>query len=132
MSQENVEIVRELAEAVNRRDLNWLVAHADEELEFIPLRAGTEGAFRGPEGLRRFIEDTQESFDVFEVSLDDLRAVGEQAVVGWGTLRIRGRGSGIETEVTTAAVARLRDGRLLRFKDYGDKGKALEAAGLSE
>jgi hypothetical protein len=89
MSQENVELHRDLAEAINRGDLGWLLAHADEELEFIPLRAGTEGSFRGPEGLRRYIEDTQESFDVFEISVDDVRAVGEKTV-GWGTLRLRG------------------------------------------
>jgi ketosteroid isomerase-like protein len=131
MSQENVELHRDLAEAINRGDLGWLLAHADEELEFIPLRAGTEGSFRGPEGLRRYIEDTQESFDVFEISVDDVRAVGEKTV-GWGTLRLRGRGSGIETEVTTAAVATFRRGRLLHLKDYGDREQALEAAGLSE
>ena len=131
MSQENVGLVHDLAEAVNRGDLDWLLAHADEELEFIPLRAGTEGSFRGPEGLRRYMEDTQESFDIFEVSLNDVRAVGDKAV-GCGTLRLRGRGSGIETEVTTAAVARFRQGRLLHFKDYGDRAEALEAAGLSE
>jgi ketosteroid isomerase-like protein len=132
MSQENVEFIRRLAEAVNRRDFDWLLAHADDELEFIPLRAGTEGAFHGPEGLRRFVEDTEESFDVFEISLDDIRAVGDQAVVGCGTLRIRGRGSGLETEVTTAAIATIRQGRLVHLKDYGDRAKALEAAGLSE
>ena len=82
-------------------------------------------------GLRRYIEDTQESFDVFEVSLSDVRAVGDKAV-GWGTVRFRGRGSGIETEVTTAAVATVRGGHLLHFKDYGDRKQALEAAGLSE
>jgi ketosteroid isomerase-like protein len=131
MSHENVDLVHDLAEAVNRGDLDWLLAHADEELEFIPLRAGTEGSFRGPDGLRRYIEDTQESFDIFEVSLNDVRAVGDKTV-GWGRLRFRGRGSGIETEVTTAAVARFRQGRLLHFKDYGDRDKALEAAGLRE
>jgi uncharacterized protein len=131
MSQENVDFVRDLADAVNRSDLDWLLGHADEELEFIPLRAGTEGSFHGPEGLRRYVEDTQESFDVFEVSLSDVRAVGDKAV-GWGKVRLRGRGSGIETEVTTAAVATVRDGRLLHFKDYGNRKQALEAAGLRE
>lgn len=131
MPQENADFVRDLADAVNRSDLDWLLGHADEELEFIPLRAATEGAFHGPEGLRRYIEDTQESFDVFEVSLSDVRAVGDK-VVGMGTVRLRGRGSGIETEVTTAAVVMVRGGRLLHFKDYGDRKQALEAAGLRE
>ena len=47
-----------------------------------------------------------------------------------GTLRVIGRSSGIETEVPVAFVARFRDGLMTECKDYGDKSRALEAAGL--
>ena len=49
-----------------------------------------------------------------------------------GTLHLRARGSGIETDVPTAAIATERDGLLIDWRDYGDSKKALEAAGLSE
>jgi hypothetical protein len=52
-------------------------------------------------------------------------------VVGIGTLRIRGRGSGIETEVPVAAVIRYRNGLMVEFEDYGNREKALEAAGIA-
>ena len=36
------------------------------------------------------------------------------------------------SDVDTAAIVELRDGVLVRYKDYGDTRVALEAAGLSE
>ena len=49
-----------------------------------------------------------------------------------GTLRVTGSGSGIEVEVPLALLARFRDGLITHLNDYGDRQRALEAAGLSE
>ena len=49
-----------------------------------------------------------------------------------GAIHIRGKGSGIETDVQTAGIATYREGRLLHWKDFGEKEKAIEAAGLPE
>jgi ketosteroid isomerase-like protein len=46
-------------------------------------------------------------------------------------IHIRGRGSGVETDVPTAVVATFRDGRVVSFKDYGDRDGAFAAAGLT-
>jgi hypothetical protein len=47
-------------------------------------------------------------------------------------MHARVRQGGVETEVTSAGIATYRGGRLVRWKDYGDRAKALEAAGLRE
>jgi ketosteroid isomerase-like protein len=130
MSDENLARAREWAEAVNRMDADWMVEHASPEVVWEPLRAGTEGAFHGHEGLRAFIKDTEESFESFEGSASEMRAIPDGALVV-GTIRIKGRGSGIETEVPAAGIMTFRDGLLVRFKDYGDRQKAFEAAGLA-
>jgi ketosteroid isomerase-like protein len=57
--------------------------------------------------------------------------VGDGKVLAFGTIRIRGRGSGVETEVPSAVLVTVRDGRVTYFKDYGDRLAALEAAGLA-
>jgi hypothetical protein len=44
---------------------------------------------------------------------------------------MRGRGSGVESDVPSAAVVQFRDGVMQKFKDYGDAALALEVAGLS-
>ena len=43
MSEDNVELMREAEAALNRGDTKWLVDHAHEDVEFLPLRAATDG-----------------------------------------------------------------------------------------
>ena len=62
----------------------------------------------------------------------ELRDLGNDRVLAIGTLHVRGGGSGIETDVATAGVVTFREGRMLSFKDYGDREAALAAAGLSD
>jgi ketosteroid isomerase-like protein len=130
MPEENVALFWEWVDAFNRLDREWVLDHVAEDVEFVPLRAGTEGSFHGREGLSRFLKDTEESFEVFQGSISEVKTAGDR-VVGIGTIRMRGRRSGIETDVPTAAVFTFRDGLMTHFKDYGDRNKALEAAGLA-
>ena len=118
-------------DALNRWDTDWVLEHVSENVHWEPLRAQTEGVFHGREGVRRFIIDTEESFDFIRGQMTDVRDLGDGQVLGIGTLRVKGKGSGIETEVPTAVIATFRDGLLSRFVDYGDRAKALEAAGLA-
>ncbi len=48
----------------------------------------------------------------------------------WGTLHVRARGSGIETDIPTGAILEFRDGKIARWEDFGSKDKTLEAVGL--
>jgi ketosteroid isomerase-like protein len=130
MAEDYVALGTAFAEAVNSGDAERVVGFADPEILFEPLRAGTEGAFMGHEGLRRFMEDTRESFELFEMTITESIGI-EDGVVGIGILRIRGRGSGIETEIPVAAVLQYRNGLIVQYKDYGDRQRALEAAGLA-
>ena len=45
---------------------------------------------------------------------------------------LRGRVSGLETEREYAAVFTLREGKIVRYRDYESWNEALEAVGLSE
>jgi ketosteroid isomerase-like protein len=130
MSDENVARCREWLEAVNRMDADWMAEHAAPEVMWEPLRAETEGAFHGNEGLRAFIEDTEESFESFHGTVSEIRGIGDGVLVV-GTIRIKGRGSGIETDIPAAGIFTFRDGLLVSFKDYGDRQKALDAAGIA-
>jgi hypothetical protein len=63
--------------------------------------------YSGHDGLRRFSADFVESFEMFEVQYSDVRHLGDR-VLGMGTLRTLGQGSGIENEgpVAMSAIAR--------------------------
>ena len=99
---------------------------------FEPVRSSVQGAYRGHAGVREWWADTSETFESFRLELDDLRDLGSDRVLALGTLRVRGQGSGVDAAVPSGSVATIREGRVLALKDYGDRAKALEAAGLSE
>jgi hypothetical protein len=131
MSKENVDRFLEGAEAFNRGDFEAAVDGIHTDAVFEPQVAVVEGAFIGPDGVRAFMTGSADIYDVFQVSYSEVRDLGDR-VLAFGTVRSVGKDSGIETEVPLAVVATYREGLLTRWKDYGDKAKALEAAGLEE
>ena len=129
MSEKNVEIVRRATDAWNRGELDPEGAY-HPDVEFLPLRAATEGGYHGLSGIESFVSDTFDFFDKFEVNYE-FTDLGER-VLAWGTIHVRARGSGLETDIQTGGLVEFRDGKIVRWEDFGSKDKALEAAGLSE
>jgi ketosteroid isomerase-like protein len=126
MSQANVELVRKAFDHWNRGEGNLLSAfHPD--LEYRPRRVATEGVYRGIAGIEKFDADTKEIFDKFEPHIE-LLDLGERVLV-WGSIHMRARGSGIETDVSMGGLVEFRDEKILRWEDFGSKEQALEAAG---
>ncbi len=114
------------------RDVDAIVELAHPEIEWIPHRAPIEGAYRGRDEFRRYWEDTFATFEEFEIEVDEIRLLDENRVFTAGWLRTRGRGSGAETRVPGAGVIEFRDGLMCRWEDFGERDRALAAAGLAE
>ena len=127
---EHISLFLRGTDAINRLDAAALMQMVDERSVFEPLRSATEGAFVGPEGMRRFLADTAETFDLFKATYPEVRDLGDGRLLAIGTIRMRGRESGVETDVATAAIVEFRDGVLVRYKDYGKAQLALKAANL--
>ena len=132
MSQENVELVRRVFQTptVNDTDEPELRSIFHPDVEFVPQRSGTEGAYRGIAGIQQFRTDTEQVFERFEVHYD-LLDLGERILV-WGKVDVRARESGIEVDVPMGGVFEFRDGKIVRWEDFGSKEKALKAVGLEE
>jgi hypothetical protein len=129
MSQKNVELVRSLQDDWNRGDTTVDSDRFHPDLEFLPLRAATEGAYRGLSGFESFVADTLEVFEKFEMRYE-FADLGER-VLAWGHIHVRARGSGIETDIESGGIFEFRDGKVVRWEDFGSKDKALEAVGLA-
>jgi NAD-dependent dihydropyrimidine dehydrogenase PreA subunit len=65
MSQENVEIVRKVYEAFNRRDWDAAFRDAHPDFEITTLRGPTAGTRRGRRRVTEFAEDLIAAFDKF-------------------------------------------------------------------
>jgi ketosteroid isomerase-like protein len=130
MSEENVDRFVKGIEAFNRKDIPGVLRFMDPEIHFEHRLAALQGDFVGLDGVRGWFADLAEYFENGQIHCPDVRDLGDQ-VIGLGTLRATGKGSGVETEQTFAVVARYRDGLCTEYIDFGDVDQALEAAGLS-
>jgi limonene-1,2-epoxide hydrolase len=132
MSQQNIDLVQSFIDAWNRGEHGEMDArlHYHPDVEFLPLRAATEGAYRGIAGMERFVADTVEVFEKIELRWE-LLDLGER-VLAWGEIHLRARGSGIETDIPTGGIFDFRDGKIFRWEDFGSKEKALDAVALPD
>ena len=132
MSQENVEIMRAVLEAFNRRDAEGFGALLDNDAEIVPVRAALEGTvYRGPDAAAQYCAAVDESWDNLEWEVQEIRDGGDW-VLALGRIRGGGRGSGVAIDARAGWVARFHDGLVTTFHTYADRGQALEAVGLSE
>ena len=138
MSEENVEIVRRIFEAANRRNTDAVLGLYDEEVEVDnthgPAQAflGGNAVYHGHDGLRAFFREWHEAWDSIDSNLVELIDAGER-VISTHAYRGQGRASGIAVEwPDLGAIWTLRDGRVIHVAWFPTRTEALEAAGLSE
>jgi ketosteroid isomerase-like protein len=131
MSQENVEVIREAIEAMNRRDIEGVLRLMNPKVRFEHRLAALEGNFVGIDGVRGWFADLVETFDAWQIHCPDIRDLGDR-VLALGITKATGTESGVETELPLTVVARFKDERITHFTDFGDRAAALEAAGLRE
>ena len=135
MSQENVEVARQIATAWQRDDLDMFLSLLDPTIEWhtLPERLveGIESFYQGYEGIRRFWHTYRSDFDL-DIEMQGVRDVGDDRVVLLLGARLRGASSGIETETPVGLVMTVRDGKVIRSFDYPTHQEALKAVGLEE
>jgi ketosteroid isomerase-like protein len=134
MSQANVELVRSALTVLSDHGVDALVEFLHPEINWRAMEGAPDdvGEMQGIEAARRYVEDWFETFDDFTTIPEELLDAGEDRVVG--VLHVSGcaKLSGITTELRYAALYTLRDDKIARIREYGDREEALEAAGLTE
>jgi ketosteroid isomerase-like protein len=135
MSQDDVETLKRAIEAVNRGDVEGLLATLDPDVEWHPglaaLLGGEATGHRGHEGVRQWLQDVLETFAEFHVELSEILDL-EDRLVAVGRIFGRGAESGADTESPAAYLIHLRDGKAIVVRIYLDPEEALRAAGLRE
>jgi len=125
---DNVELFKECADALNRVDRAEIRRLVDPEIVFVPMRAAVTGAFIGHNGLEEFLLDNEDKYEYFLSEWDVLEQLPDGRVLSIGWIRVRCRGGEDETRVCTAGIAAFRGGRMLSWHDYGDEATAREKA----
>ena len=131
MSEENLEVVRQVYEAATRRDTATSLTLYDPEVELDASALGVEGrggdTFRGHEGLRSLFGEWHESWGEIEYDYEELIDAGDQ-VISVATRHARGRASGVEVEQRFALLWTIRQGKVIRVIWFLDRDEALKSA----
>jgi ketosteroid isomerase-like protein len=129
MSRQNLEVVRDSFEAFRAGDYVRALEAFDPEVEY-DLRHFPEGEiYHGRDGVREAFRIWMGAFEDYRQELDELIDAGGDHVVAVVREFGRGKGSGVETQRSTAGLWTLRDGRAIRIRFYDTKEDALRAAG---
>ena len=129
MSEENVERARQIMEAVAERDLQRLLSLTDPQVEwhsFFDL--GEKGTYRGHDGMRRYVSDLHDAWEIIRPEVDDTLCVGD-VVVLVGRVHYRGRDSGVEADAPAGWIFKFDRGRLTLFQAFNEPERVLEATG---
>ena len=135
MPEKNAELARSAIEAFNRHDYAAGLARFDPEVvwtvgaELLP----DAGVYDGREGVQRFWDLWHETFEGFELVIDECSEAREEHVVT--VVHSHGWGSGSGAEVVSppfTQLFRFRDGLITHVWLHGRRETALRAAGLAD
>jgi ketosteroid isomerase-like protein len=138
MSQENVDFVKGLLAGTAAMDKQAMLAMLpesipqvfDPEIEWIedPQRADGH-TYRGHAGVRESWERWLEQWEEYGYEAERFIDCGDDVLV---VAREKGRGatSGATVSARIYSVITLRDGKILRYREFYDEEAAFEAAGL--
>ena len=127
MSVENMNLVRRFFDTYCRGDYDGSLACLDPDVIY---GVAQEAPARGRPAVRAIWERWESSFDDLETVPEEFIDAGEHVVV-----RVRyagrGRGSGVEFDELSYDVCTVRDGLVVRKREFAERSEALRAAGLA-
>jgi hypothetical protein len=122
-------LLREATRAMDEGDLAALQRITTADIEIgSRLASSLEGrAYKGQTGIRDYLRDLTEAFEVFQREVREVEDVGEQSVATVG-LHAVGRGSGMVVDVEVWAVTWHEGERFRRLEIFFDRDEAFAAA----
>ena len=122
-----LDVVREIVDALNRGDVESMLARMDSDFEWRPLEDSPVARdYRGHDRVRGYVEDWLATFDDLRLELGEASAVGDHVVVEVAG-SARGRASGVELYNRFCQVWTLRDRKAVRMREYPNRDEALAA-----
>jgi ketosteroid isomerase-like protein len=125
--QSDVELVRDIVDALNRGDVDAMLTRMHPDFEWRPLESSPVArVYRGHEHVRGYIEDWLGTFDLLRLDLEDPADVAG-CVVAPVHAHGRGRASGLALDTRFCQVWTLRSGTAVRMDEYATREQALTA-----
>jgi ketosteroid isomerase-like protein len=134
MSQENVEVVRQIYAEWQRGNMKAGVERFDPEIVFESFMpdATERIVVNGPAKVEAFMREFLRDWRDYRLIGDEYRKASPTRVFVRGRQAAIGRESGVAVEDTMLSVWTFRDGKVVHLIFDRDRRRALEAAGLEE
>ena len=134
MAQENVDVLRKAADALNSGGVEALLQFFPEDVVLYPFPDAPEssGGFHGHDGIREVMSGWNDSFEDFTVATGEIRDNGDN-LVALGEISGIIRGSAVPVRQPMGIIAwDFRGGKIGKSRFFPSWEQALEAVGLSE
>lgn len=129
MADESARIVGDSLDALAAGGLDAWAEYWDERIEWRAIEGAPDdvGEMHGRERVRRYFQEWVDLFEEITNVAEELVDLGDGRVLALQRAAGRARLSGAETEMRLAVVYTVRDGRIVRGREYIDRAQALEA-----
>lgn len=126
------ELIRELCDALNAGDVEAAAELTHPDVVQYGTRGGIDQdrVFRGRQSLVDYWNDVGDTWAAVRFEPERIIDSGDAIVVFWHETARSAR-SELEIETETAAVLKVRDGKIVELRGYMDRADALRAAGLA-
>jgi ketosteroid isomerase-like protein len=132
MSQENVEVIRDMYEHWARGE--FPADFIDPDITFTRIGAQTpdmEGEWRGFEAFSAVFADYIRPFSNLKIQAEEIIDLGDDRVLVLSRQTAEGKASGVPIDHQFGELFTLRHGKVLRYASYWNRPEAITAAGLS-
>jgi ketosteroid isomerase-like protein len=131
---ENLDLVRRMNAAFNRRDRDAILAyyHPDAELRDLQHAPDAPERLIGIDAIRAYWTQWDDAFDDFTAEIEECLDAGRYVLMAthW---RGKGKDSGLEISLRAMEVVEFADGKIARLTSgYSNRDEALKAVGLGE
>jgi len=133
VQRRNVELVQRVSEVGDTEGLRRIGERFDEfcqpDFEWRPRMVGFgKEAYVGSDGFRQYVDDMEATIGEVDLTLAEIREVGDDHVLLVGRLRLVGKGSGVPLDSEWAILYRVAGGLLQSGTAFNSHAEAEEAA----
>jgi ketosteroid isomerase-like protein len=93
--------------------------------------AMTGNTFKGADGIREWMEEIDEQFDDWRLTIEEVRDVSADRLLVLGGVHFRGRSSGVEFDQPMGWLYEFEGDRAIALHNFTGHDAAIEAAGLA-